>query len=284
MAPFAYRQRTGKRAATELVCRAARRRLGRGERPSRMGGYPLVMRARWILGAVVAVACAIGAAGAALEPPAHGAGATLRPWFSTSPRDLAKGKLLIASPQVGGPYFYQSVVLLLDYQPGGAVGLIINRPTEIDLARLLSDAEALRGRSDRVFFGGPVDRERMMLLFRSSEPLPDSRRIVGEIHASGSFEMLRKVVESGVPASRFRAYVGSAGWAMGQLDGEVARGDWLIAPSEASVVFEMDPEKIWREFIDRSTGLEADRRPPGGSGRPRFSRSGAPTLTSIFRD
>jgi putative transcriptional regulator len=242
------------------------------------------MRARWILGAAVAVACAVGAAGAALEPPAQGAGAALRPWFSTSPRDLAKGKLLIASPQVGGPYFYQSVVLLLDYQPGGALGLIINQPTEIELARLLPDVEALRGRPDRAFFGGPVDRERMMLLFRSSEPLPDSRRIVGEIHASGSFETLRKVVGSGATASRFRAYVGSAGWAMGQLDGEVARGDWLIAPGEASIVFEMDPEKIWRELIDRSTGLQADRRPQGGSERAQFSRSDASTLTSIFRD
>lgn len=241
------------------------------------------MQARWILGAAVAVACAVGAAGAVLRPPAEGVGAALSPWLSASPRDLAKGKFLVATPQVGGPYFYQSVVLLLDYEPGGALGLIINRPTEIELAQLLPDVEALQGRSDRAFFGGPVDSQRMMLLFRSNEPLPDSRLVVGEIHVSGSFETLRKVVESGATASRFRAYVGSAGWAMGQLDGEVARGDWLIAPGEASAVFEMEPEKIWREFIDRSTGLEADRRPEGGSGGDQFSRSDASMRTSISR-
>jgi len=225
------------------------------------------MQTRWILGAAVAVACAVAAAGAALDPPARSAGAAFPPWSSASPRDLAKGKLLIASPRAGGPYFYESVVLLLDYEPEGAVGLIINRPTEIDLARLLPDIEALRGRPDRAFFGGPVERERMMVLYRSSEPPPDSRPIVGEIHASGSFETLRKVAESGAAKSSFRAYVGYAGWGMGQLDGEVARGDWLIAPAEASAVFEMDSEKVWREFINRSTGLEADRRPEGGSGR-----------------
>jgi putative transcriptional regulator len=224
------------------------------------------MRARWILAAAGAVACAVAAAGAALGPPAPGAVAALPPWPSAFPRDLAKGKFLIASPQAGGPYFYESVVLLLDYEPGGAVGLIVNRPTEIELAQLLPDVEALRGRSDRAFFGGPVERQRMMVLYRSSEPPPDSRPIAGEIHASGSFETLRKVVESGATASRFRAYVGYAGWGMGQLAGEVARGDWLIAPAEASAVFEMDPEKVWREFIERSSGLQADRRPKGDVG------------------
>jgi hypothetical protein len=64
----------------------------------------------------------------------------------------------------------------------------------------------------------------------------------------------------------------------------VARGDWLIAPAEASAVFEMDSEKVWREFIDRSTGLEADRRPEGGSVRAQSSRSDSSTLTSIFRN
>ena len=107
------------------------------------------MQAHWILGAAVAVACAVAAAGAALDPPARGLGAAIPPWSSASPRDLAKGKLLIASPQAGGPYFYESVVLLLDYGPEGAVGLIITRPTEIELARLLPDIEVLRGRPDR---------------------------------------------------------------------------------------------------------------------------------------
>jgi putative transcriptional regulator len=221
------------------------------------------MKARRILGAAVAVACAVGVAGAAWGPPAQGP--ALPPWPSASPRDLATGKLLIARPQVGGPYFYESVVLLLDYQPGGAVGLIINRPTSIDLAQLLPDIEALRGRSDRAFFGGPVEQDRMMMLFRSGEPLPDARPIIGEIQASGSFETLRKVAESGASESGFRAYVGYAGWATGQLAGEVARGDWIIAPGETSAVFEMDPKKVWREFIDRSTGLQADRRPGGAS-------------------
>jgi putative transcriptional regulator len=242
------------------------------------------MQARWILGAAVTVACAVAAAGAALDPPARGTGVAFPPWSSSVPRELAKGKLLIARPQAGGPYFYESVVLLLEYEPEGAVGLIINRPTKIELARLLPDIEALRGRPDRAFFGGPVERERMMLLYRSSEPLPDSRAIVGEIQASGSFETLRKVVESGATEISFRAYVGYAGWGMGQLDGEVARGDWLIAPAEASAVFEMDSEKVWREFIDRSTGLEADRRPEDGSVRAQSSRSASSTPTSIFRD
>jgi putative transcriptional regulator len=241
------------------------------------------MRAFSFLGAAAA-ACALAAAGAALGPPEPDAVAGIPPWLSTSPRDLAKGKFLIAQPQAGGPYFYESVVLLLDYEPEGAVGLIVNRPTDIELTRLLPDIEALQGRSDRAFFGGPVERERMMVLYRAGEAPPDARQIVGEIYASGSFGTLRQAIESGTPPSRLRAYVGYAGWGMGQLQGEVARGDWLIAPAEADAVFEMDPDEVWREFIERSTGLHAERGPEGESGRIQSSGSDSSTRISIFRD
>jgi putative transcriptional regulator len=186
--------------------------------------------------------------------------AAVPPWPPASTRELAKGKFLIARPHAGGPVFHESVVLLLEYGSDGAMGLIINRPTEIALAQLFPDVETLQGRSDRTFFGGPVEPHRVMLLFRSSDPPPESRRVARGIHVAGSFEVLRTVVESADPESRYRVYVGYAGWAMGQLEGEVARGDWLIAPSDASAVFEMDPEKVWQEFIDRSSGLQADRR------------------------
>ena len=206
------------------------------------------MWTRWILGAGIAVS---GAAMVAAAVP---------PWPLASTSELAKGKFLIARPHAGGPVFHESVVLLLEYGSDGAMGLIINRPTEIALARLLPDVETLRGRADFTFFGGPVDPHRVMLLFRSSDPPPESRRVARGIHVAGSFEELRTVVESADPESHYRAYVGYAGWAMGQLEGEVVRGDWLIAPFEASAVFEMDPEKVWQEFIDRSSGLQADRR------------------------
>jgi putative transcriptional regulator len=234
------------------------------------------MRARWTFGALGAVACAAAVAVASGGTAASDRGAAghqrtaVPPGPSDSLRELAKGKFLVARPHAGGPFFRESVVLLLDYGPGGTVGLIINRPTAMELAELLPEVGALKGRSERAFFGGPVERNRMMLLFRASEPPPKSRRITGDIHASGSIDALRAVLESGDSSSRFRAYVGYAGWAPGQLEGEVRRGDWHIAPGEARAVFEMESEKIWREFIERSSTLQAAHRDdarPGGEPR-----------------
>jgi putative transcriptional regulator len=221
------------------------------------------MRAHWIFGAVAAAACAAGFAFAAAVPPG--------PQFDSE--ELAKGKFLIASPHSGGPYFHQSVVLLLEYGPMGAMGLIINRPTEVEFAQLFPDDETLKGRSERAFFGGPVERQRLLWLFRSSAPPPESRRVTGDIHVSGSIETLRAVVASGDASSHFRVYVGLAGWAPGQLEGEVARGGWLVAASDARAVFEMDSGKIWREFIERSFRLQA-----GPPGRRRLPRAAAPNM------
>ena len=149
-------------------------------------------------------------------------------------------------------------MLLLEVGPSGTMGLIINRPTRFDLADVLPEAAALKGRSDPVFLGGPVEKNRVMLLIRASEPPPHSRPVTGDIHVSGSIEALRAIGESHDPSLQFRAYVGYAGWAPGQLEGELARGDWNIAPAESRAVFEMESEKIWREFIDRTTGLQAN--------------------------
>jgi putative transcriptional regulator len=208
------------------------------------------MWARHVLGVFMAIA---GAAAVTAAVP---------PWLPTPTRELSQGKFLIARPHSGGPIFHQSVILLLEHGSGGALGLIINQPTGIDLARLLPDVEALQGRSDRAFFGGPVEGDRMMLLLRSNDPPAQSRRVTRDIYATGSFDVLREVVASADPASRFRAYLGYAGWAPGQLEAEVARGDWLIAPSDTRAVFDMDPEKVWREFIERSSGLQAERLGP----------------------
>ena len=208
-----------------------------------------------------------GVAFAAAVPPG--------PLFDSE--ELARGKFLIASPHSGGPYFHQSVVLLLEYGPLGAMGLIINRPTEVEFAQLFPDDETLKGRSERAFFGGPVERQRLLWLFRSSAPPPESRRVIGDIHVSGSIETLHAVVASGDASSHFRVYVGLAGWAPGQLEGEVARGGWLVAASDARAVFEMDSGKIWREFIERSFRLQAAAGSPASASScgAKYDRSGS---------
>ena len=168
---------------------------------------------------------------------------------------LAKGVFLIASESLSDPNFSQTVVLLLDYDQTGAIGLIINRPTEVTLASLLPELEELSGRSAPVFIGGPVGRTRLFLLVRSTTPPPHSEEVVAGVYVSTSLDTLRDIIAGEPEGVAFQAYAGYAGWAPGQLDGEMLRGDWLVTPGDSDTVFEKAPSGVWRELIRRTRGL-----------------------------
>lgn len=162
---------------------------------------------------------------------------------------LAAARLLVAMPEVGGPYFGRSVVLLLEYDETGAVGLVVNRPLDIPLAEALPEVEELRGRDHRLYLGGPVDRARIMLLVRADEAPPAATRVFGDVYTSGAVETLRHAAAAGLSADRLHVHVGYAGWAPGQLDAEVAAGGWLVVPADARAIFETPPDAVWQELM-----------------------------------
>lgn len=168
---------------------------------------------------------------------------------------LARGKFIVASRQLLDPNFAESVILLVDYDDHGALGVVVNRPTEVPLTVALPDIKELRKRKDRVYLGGPVGRDRMVLLLKSRKAPPESVHIFDTVYASGSLDALRHTVSSG---DGVRAYAGYAGWGAGQLDAEVARGDWLIGPADPKTIFELPPERAWPTLFERFIGDWAD--------------------------
>lgn len=174
---------------------------------------------------------------------------------------LRKGVFLIASESLSDPNFSQSVVLLLEYDQTGAVGLIINRPTNILLASLLPEEEGLRDRRELVFIGGPVGRAQLFLLLRSKSPPRQSERITDGIYASTSFDTLRDVVAEESAVAAFQAYAGYSGWGPGQLDAELMRGDWLVTPADSETVFDRATDTIWPELIRKYRGVWVRRTP-----------------------
>lgn len=175
---------------------------------------------------------------------------------------LAAGRFLIAARQLDGPFFARSVVLLLDYSPTGALGLVINRPTSIGLQDLLPALTEISDRDDRVFMGGPVEPQLMVFLIRSPSRPAASQPVIGDIHATGSAEALRAVIEQDAPASRFHAYVGYAGWAPGQLDAEVQRGDWYVTPADPDTVFDPAMADLWDRLVFEQEGTQVNAPPP----------------------
>ncbi|MDX1433092.1 MAG: YqgE/AlgH family protein [Gammaproteobacteria bacterium] len=204
--------------------------------------------ARLVCGALVALAAAAVLAVAAASASVPSAP---RPLPEHEP---ARGMFLIASRELADPNFAETVVLLLEYDSSGALGLIINRPTEVRLARLLPDVEELANREDVVYEGGPVARRQVLLLLRSRAQPPDASRIFADTYVSSSLDTLRSLATGTLAGASFHAFVGYAGWAPGQLDGEVARGDWHVVPADESAVFDRDAGDVWPQLIKDNAG------------------------------
>jgi putative transcriptional regulator len=179
---------------------------------------------------------------------------------------LEAGVFLVATHRITDPRFSQSVVLLTQYGAQGAMGIIINRPTEHRLSDLLPEIEALEGRSDTLFFGGPVSLNAIVMLLQSPEEvkLEQTTRVFGNVYFSGNPEAFAYIIGRKRADEAIRGYAGYAGWASGQLEGEIARGDWTIVGADALTVFEKDPSKVWKDLSpgpEPGKELRADRYP-----------------------
>ncbi len=181
----------------------------------------------------------------ATSPPAQ---------FTVGPK-LQRGMFLVASPGMLDPNFAQTVVLLVQYSGGGAMGLIINRPTDHALSEALPEIESLQSREDPVYLGGPVAPGHIILLMRAVEPPAASQHVMGHIYVSANQAPLLEMLERNDPKEGFHAFAGHAGWAPGQLDAEVERGGWRLADADESTVFELDAMEVWPELIKRTSGL-----------------------------
>lgn len=171
---------------------------------------------------------------------------------------LAKGQFLVASRSLRDPNFAETVILLVDYdREGGAIGVVVNRPTAVALIDALPEVRELRPRKDVVYLGGPVALDRMLLLMRTGQQPPQSLRVFDRVFASGSLDALRRSMARG---DSIRAYAGYAGWGPGQLDREVSRGDWFIGPADSDAVFSERPAAVWGDLIERFAGGWASLR------------------------
>ncbi len=170
-----------------------------------------------------------------------------------------RGRFLVAAGHAVGPFFYQTVVLLLGADHEGAIGLVINRPTELPVSALLPNVAEVQERTEPAHFGGPVEPNRVMVLIESDKQPPESLQVIENVFASRSLESLRAMAKASGAALRFRAYLGYAGWGPGQLDAEIGRGDWHVDAGDPKAIFDMPANEVWPKFIQRNTGIQARR-------------------------
>lgn len=171
--------------------------------------------------------------------------ACLLPAIAGADQQPAQGKLLVATEQVVGELFAQTVVVLLHYDETGAMGLVVNRPTDVEPAELLADDEVMAAYRGTVFWGGPVQMNSLRVLLLTDSPPAGAINIVDSVHLLALDESLSDLR---MGASHLRLFIGYAGWSAGQLDNELRRGDWRIVPASNERVFAEDPSMLWQHL------------------------------------
>ena len=168
-----------------------------------------------------------------------------------NPQDLRVGKLLVASRNLGDPDFARTVVLLVRYDEKGALGLILNRRTAVPLSRVL-DLEAAKGRSDPVYFGGPVGPSAVFALLESSVKMEKAENIFGAVYRISDKALFEQTISARPDPGAFHVYLGYAGWTQDQLRTEAQLGAWFVFPADAATVFNSDPDSLWLQMIQKS--------------------------------
>lgn len=197
--------------------------------------------------------------------PAH-----LLPVQSRNPERLAVGKILVASRSLGDPHFAQSVILLVQYDAGGVVGLMLNRRSALPVSRVLEDVKAAKDRSDPVYVGGPVQSEQIRALRRLPAKLDGATPICDGVYVIATKAQLEQTLTDKAPANTFHVYLGYAGWHADQLRMEMELGAWFVFPGDAETIFNSDPDTLWPRMI-RKTELQMAELP--ASGMPHVSPS-----------
>ncbi len=161
----------------------------------------------------------------------------------------APGKFLIAGRQMRDTRFAETVILLIRYDWEGAMGVIINMPTELKISQAFPDLKGFSKKADLIFWGGPVEMHKAFMLIRSKNTPDDTIHILDDIYFGTSQALLESISNSNDNSERSRVYLGYAGWARGQLDREILRGGWRVMSGDAETVFSKKPEDVWNKFI-----------------------------------
>lgn len=167
----------------------------------------------------------------------------------------AAGSLLIASAKLMDPNFVRTVLLVLDSEPGGTLGVVLNRPTAIPVDEVLAPWRHLTTEPGVFFRGGPVELNAALAVgaLRGGAQPPSGWRSLEESATAsvGIVDLDSSPDEFLGQLSALRVYAGYTGWGADQLESEIAEGSWHVVPSAPADLFTHDPDGLWRQVLGR---------------------------------
>jgi putative transcriptional regulator len=169
------------------------------------------------------------------------------------------GRLLVATPLLVDPNFDRTVVLVLDHDADGTLGVVVNRPTAVPVSEVLPMWSELAEPMSMVFQGGPVALDSALGLaeLRSIPRQPDEGAPLGWRRVYGDIGLVDLDIPPEVLAaeiSAFRIYAGYAGWGSGQVERELSQGAWYVVDPAPGDAFTLDPDRVWRSVLRRQRG------------------------------
>jgi putative transcriptional regulator len=165
--------------------------------------------------------------------------------------DSLRGQLLVASPALIDPNFHRTVVLVTEHSEEGAAGLVLNRPSLVEVAIAVPQLEEVMDDDEQVWVGGPVEPEAVLVLGEFLDP--DDAAVA--LFESLGFPSLDEPEEIVPATTRRRVFAGYAGWGAGQLEDEIANEDWILEPALADDAFTEGPDELWRDVLRRKGGI-----------------------------
>lgn len=170
---------------------------------------------------------------------------------------LSAGRLLVANPRLPDPNFDRTVVLLLAYAESGALGVVLNRPSETLVAAPLPRWERLAASPAVVFIGGPVQEQAVICLARAqghpaaTVPPGGWSAVMPEV---GTLDLELDPEGLHTAFSQVRVFAGYAGWGPGQLEGEIGAGAWWVLDAAPADAFSDEPDELWKLVLRRQGG------------------------------
>jgi putative transcriptional regulator len=164
-----------------------------------------------------------------------------------------RGKLLIASPSLVDPNFARSVVFITEHNDEGAMGIVLNRPSESSVESIVPQLAEIGG-GEPVYVGGPVQPEALVLLAEFSNLEAAAWIVVADVGLASADMDLDELADA---VRRGRVYAGYSGWAAGQLEAELEIDSWIVEPPLPAELFPDDPQTLWNDVLARKGGQYA---------------------------
>ena len=168
--------------------------------------------------------------------------------------ESVRGQLLVAGPTLLDPNFWRTVVLIVEHSEEGALGLVLNRPSETNIGEAVPQLGQLLDPGERLFIGGPVQPSAVIVLAQFEDPTDAALLAFDDVGVLGTGATPEEPT-AGVRAGR--AFLGHAGWGAGQLDGELERGDWILEPARLEDAFADQARGLWSDVLTRKGGSYA---------------------------